>query len=47
MLIQENFEKEQTEHTSNYKYDVFSSDQSADQWEFVVSQQTEKLWIIS
>ena len=37
MLIQENSEKKQTEHTSDCKYDIFSSDQSADQQKSVVS----------
>ena len=46
-LTQESSEEEQTEHTSNYKHDVFSSDQFADQQESVVSQWTEKLQVIS
>ena len=47
MLTQKSSEEEQTEHTFDYRCDVFSSDQSADQQESVVSQQTEKLQIIS
>ena len=42
-LIQESSKEEQIKHTSDHKCDVSSSDQSADQQEPVVSQQTEEL----
>ena len=38
MLTQKNSEEEQIEHISDYKHDIFSSNQSADQQESVVSQ---------
>ena len=47
ILIQENSEEKQTEHTFDCKCDIFSSDQFADQQESVVSQQTQKLQVIS
>ena len=43
MLTQESSEEKQTEHILDCKCDIFSSDQSADQQEPVVSQQTEEL----
>ena len=47
MLIQESSEEEQIKHTSDCRYDISDSDQFADQWESVVSQWTEELWVIS
>ena len=47
MLTQESFEKEQIKHTSDYRCDVSDSDQSVNQQESVVSQQTEELQVIS
>ena len=47
MLTQKSSEKEQIEHTSDCRYDISGSDQSADQQESVVSQQTEELQVIS
>ena len=46
-LTQESSEEEQIKHISDCKCDVFDSDQFTDQWESVVSQQIEKLWVIS
>ena len=46
-LTQKNSKEEQIEHISDHKYDIFNSDQSADQQESVVSQQIEKLQVIS
>ena len=43
ILIQESFEEKQIKHTSDYKYNISDSDQSADQQKSVVSQQIEKL----
>ena len=43
MLIQESSKEKQITYTSDYKHDVSDSNQFADQWEFVISQQTEKL----
>ena len=43
MLIQESSEEEQIKHTSDYRHDIFSSDQTADQQKSVVLQQIEEL----
>ena len=43
ILIQESSKKEQIKHTSDHKHDISDSDQSADQQESVISQQTEEL----